>query len=145
MCIYVYIYIYKFILKTLFTWQKNITKRIQNHQKIKKVYYPFLPSHPQHELAKKQQKKGGGMISFDLRGGFAPGKTLMNNVRLHTLAVSLGDTDSLIQHPASMTHAGMNDEALKEAHITPGLVRISVGIEHSADLISDLEQALQKC
>ena len=122
-----------------------ISQWLENHQKVKDVYYPFLPSHPQYELAKKQQKKGGGMISFELRGGFSAGKTLMNNVKLHTLAVSLGDTDSLIQHPASMTHAGMSDDALKEAHITPGLVRISVGIEHADDLIIDLDQALQKC
>ena len=98
----------------------EISRWLENHQKIERVYYPFLPSH----LA---------------------GKTLMNNVKLHTLAVSLGDTDSLIQHPASMTHAGMSDETLKEAHITPGLVRISVGIEHPDDLIKDLDQALQKC
>ena len=123
----------------------EIAHWLENHQKVKKVYYPFLQSHPQFELAKKQQKKGGGMISFELEGGFSAGKTLMNNVKLHTLAVSLGDTDSLIQHPASMTHAGMSEEALKEAHITPGLVRISVGIEHSQDLIADLERALQKC
>ena len=123
----------------------EISQWLENHQKIKKVYYPFLPSHPQFELAKKQQKKGGGMISFELKGGFKAGKILMNSVKLHTLAVSLGDTDSLIQHPASMTHAGMSDEALEEAHIAPGLVRLAVGIEHPDDLINDLDQALQKC
>ncbi len=123
----------------------EISRWLENHQKIERVYYPFLPSHPQFELAKKQQTKGGGMISFEMKDGYLAGKTLMNNVKLHTLAVSLGDTDSLIQHPASMTHAGMSDETLKEAHITPGLVRISVGIEHPDDLIKDLDQALQKC
>lgn len=123
----------------------EISRWLENHQKIERVYYPFLPSHPQFELAKKQQEKGGGMISFEMKDGYTAGKTLMNNVKLHTLAVNLGDTDSLIQHPASMTHAGMSDETLKEAHITPGLVRISVGIEHPDDLINDLDRALQKC
>jgi methionine-gamma-lyase len=118
---------------------------LEKHPKIDTVLYPFLPSHPQVGLAKKQQKKGGGMISFEMKDGYAAGKTLMNSVKLHTLAVSLGDCDSLIQHPASMTHAGMSEEALREAHISPGMVRISVGIEHPEDLILDLDQALQNC
>jgi methionine-gamma-lyase len=123
----------------------EIARWLSQHPKINTVYYPFLDSHPQSELAKRQQKKGGGMIAFELSAGFDAGKKLMNSVKLHTLAVSLGDCDSLIQHPASMTHAGMDLEALKEAHISPGLVRISVGIEHVKDLIQDLEKSLNKC
>ena len=123
----------------------KISEWLEEHPKIERVYYPFLPSHPQYALARKQQKTGGRMISFEMKGGYDAGKTLMNSVHLHTLAVSLGDCDSLIQHPASMTHAGMSIDALKEAHITPGLVRISVGVEHVDDLITDLEKALEKC
>ncbi|TFH01888.1 MAG: aminotransferase class I/II-fold pyridoxal phosphate-dependent enzyme [Calditrichales bacterium] len=123
----------------------HLAEWLESHPKIERVYYPFLPSHPQYELAKKQQKSGGGVISFELKGGFDAGKTLMNNVKLHALAVSLGDCDSLIQHPPSMTHAGMSAAALKEAHIAPGLVRISVGLEHIEDLKADLDQALMIC
>ncbi len=117
---------------------------LEKHPKIETVLYPGLDSFPQHELAKKQMKDFGGIISFEMKGGFEAGKALMNHVNLASLAVSLGDCDTLIQHPASMTHAGMSKEEMEEAHITPGLVRISVGIEHVQDLIDDLEQALRK-
>ncbi len=122
----------------------KIARWLETHAAVEHVYYPFLPSHPQYELAKRQQKGGGGIISFELKGGYDAGKFLMDNVKLCTLAVSLGDCDTLIQHPASMTHAGMSEEAMKEAHITPGLVRISVGIENADDLIEDLHQALKQ-
>lgn len=121
----------------------KIAQWLEKHPAVDKVMYPFLPSHPQYELAKKQQKGGGGIISFELKGGYQAGKNLMDRVKLCTLAVSLGDCDTLIQHPASMTHAGMSEEALAEARITPGLVRISVGIENADDLISDLDQAMK--
>jgi methionine-gamma-lyase len=116
---------------------------LEKHPKIESVYYPFLKSHPQYDLAKKQQKAGGAVIAFEMKDGYDAGKNLMDSVKLHTLAVSLGDCDTLIQHPASMTHAGMNADALKEAHITPGLVRIATGIENVDDLIEDLDQALK--
>jgi methionine-gamma-lyase len=122
----------------------KLAQWLETHPKVSHVYYPFLTSHPQYDLARKQQKGGGGIISFELSGGFDAGRKLMNTVQLHTLAVSLGDCDTLIQHPASMTHAGMSVDALTEAHITPGLVRISVGVEHVDDLIADLDQALAK-
>ncbi len=122
----------------------TIARWLEKHPKIESVLYPGLESFPQHALAKKQMKAYGGMISFEMKGGFQAGKALMNHVKLHTLAVSLGDCDSLIQHPASMTHAKLSPEELAEAHITPGLVRISVGIENADDLIDDLEQALEK-
>ncbi len=121
----------------------KIARWLEAHPAVERVYYPFLESHPQYELAKKQQKGGGGIVSFELKGGYEAGKKLMDSVKLCTLAVSLGDCDTLIQHPASMTHAGMDEAALKEAHITPGLVRLSVGIENADDLIADLEQALK--
>jgi methionine-gamma-lyase len=122
----------------------TIARWLETHSAVDRVYYPFLESHPQYDLARKQQTGGGGIISFELNGGFDAGKYLMDHVELCTLAVSLGDCDTLIQHPASMTHAGMSDEALKEAHITPGLVRLSVGIEHVQDLIEDLDRILKK-
>ncbi|NOY78913.1 MAG: PLP-dependent transferase [Calditrichaeota bacterium] len=122
----------------------TLAQWLEKHPKIDHVLYPGLDSFPQHELAKKQMKGFGGIISFEMKGGFNAGKALMDHVTLASLAVSLGDCDTLIQHPASMTHAGMREEEMEEAHITPGLVRISVGIEHVDDLIEDLEQALEK-
>lgn len=108
------------------------------------VYYPGLSSHPQHELAKKQMDGFGGMVSFDLKGGLAAGCTLMNNVEMISLAVSLGSVDSLIEHPASMTHACIPQEERLAAGLLDGLVRLSVGIEDVEDIISDLKQALEK-
>ena len=121
-----------------------IAQWLEKHPALERVYYPFLKSHPQYELAKRQQKGGGGVISFELKGGYEAGKKLMDSVELCTLAVSLGDCDTLIQHPASMTHAGMSVAAMKEAYITPGMVRLAVGVEHVQDLIDDLDQALKK-
>lgn len=115
---------------------------LENHPKVEWVKYPGLKSHPQHELAKKQMSGFGSMISFELKGGFKAGETLMDNVNLAMLAVSLGGVETLIQHPASMTHAGLSKEAREEAGISEGLVRFSVGIEECEDIIDDLEQAL---
>jgi methionine-gamma-lyase len=107
------------------------------------VRYVGLPSHPQHELARRQMSGFGSMISFELKGGLEAGRRLMDRVRLATLAVSLGGVETLIEHPASMTHAGVaRDERLK-AGISDGLVRYSVGIEDATDLIADLQQALE--
>ncbi|HHY11226.1 MAG TPA: methionine gamma-lyase, partial [Firmicutes bacterium] len=100
--------------------------------------------HPQHELAKKQMTGFGGMIAFELKGGFEAGRTLMDSVRLCHLAVSLGETSTLVEHPASMTHSPMTPEARHAAGIADGLVRVSVGLEHVDDIISDLSQALKK-
>jgi methionine-gamma-lyase len=121
----------------------QIAQWLESHPQISEVYYPGLKSHPQFDLAAKQQKGNGGVISFEMKGGYSAGKNLMDRVNLCTLAVSLGDCDTLIQHPASMTHAGMSETALKEAHITPGLVRLSVGLESPKDIIADLEQAMK--
>jgi methionine-gamma-lyase len=121
-----------------------IAQWLEMNQAIERVHYPSLKSHPQYELAGRQQKSGGGIIAFEMRKGYDAGRALMDNVKLCTLAVSLGDCDTLIQHPASMTHAGMSQDALREAHIAPGLVRLSVGIEHVDDIIEDLDQAIRK-
>lgn len=123
---------------------QKVAEYLEDHPLIEKVHYPGLPSHPQHDLAKRQMDGFGGMISFELKGGIEAGKVLMNSVKLITLAVSLGCVDSLIQHPASMTHSPVPREERLKAGITDGLVRFSAGIEDVEDIISDLDQALNK-
>ncbi len=123
----------------------KIAQYLENHPKIAWVNYPGLPSHPQYDLVKKQMRGPGSMISFGMKGGLEAGKKLMDNVRMILLAVSLGGVESLIQHPASMTHAGVPKEEREKAGITDDLVRFSVGIEDVDDIIADLEQALEKC
>jgi methionine-gamma-lyase len=122
----------------------EIAEYLSKHKKVERVYYPGLPSHPGHEIAKKQMNGFSGMLGFDVKGGKEAGKTLMNSVKLCILAVSLGDADTLIEHPASMTHSTYSDDELTKCGIKPGFVRISVGIEHADDIIVDLEQALSK-
>jgi len=120
----------------------RIASYLESHPAIAWVRYPGLRSHPQYELALRQQKGAGAMISFGLRGGFEAGRILMDKVELAVLAVSLGGVETLIQHPASMTHAKVSPEAKLKAGITDDLVRYSVGIEDVDDLIADLDQAL---
>ena len=123
---------------------KKVVEFLNKHPKIERVYYPGLETHPGHEIAKKQMKDFGAMISFELKGGFEAGKTLLNSLKLCSLAVSLGDTETLIQHPASMTHSPYTKEEREAAGITDGLVRLSVGLENVEDIIADLEQGLEK-
>ena len=123
---------------------KKVVEFLNKHSKIERVYYPGLETHPGHEIAKKQMKDFGAMISFELKGGFEAGKTLLNSLKLCSLAVSLGDTETLIQHPASMTHSPYTKEEREAAGITDGLVRLSVGLENVEDIIADLEQGLEK-
>ncbi len=123
---------------------QKIAEWLEKHPAIKWIKFPGLKSHPQYETGQKQHKGPGGMITFELKGGFEAGKVLMNSVQLCQLAVSLGGVESLIQHPASMTHFSMGKEAREAAEITDGLVRLSVGIENVDDLIEDLNQALEK-
>lgn len=123
---------------------RKVVEFLNNHPKIERVYYPGLETHPGYEIAKKQMKDFGAMISFELKGGFEAGKTLLNSLKLCSLAVSLGDTETLIQHPASMTHSPYTKEEREAAGITDGLVRLSVGLENVEDIIADLEQGLQK-
>ncbi|MGN6182672.1 MAG: cystathionine gamma-synthase [Thermoanaerobaculia bacterium] len=113
---------------------------LAHHAKVKKVYYPGLPDHPQHDLAKRQMNGFGSMISFEL-GSFDNAKKFLDRVRLCSLAESLGGVETLISHPISMTHGSVPDEMRKRLGITPGLVRISVGIEDIEDLIADLDNA----
>ena len=122
----------------------KIAKYLEDHPKVEWVKYPGLPSHEQHELAKKQMDGFGTMLSFEVTGGYEAGKIIMDNVEVAMLAVSLGGVETLIQHPASMTHSKVSSDAKLKAGITDGLVRYSVGIENVEDLIADLEQALSK-
>ncbi|MEC9489232.1 MAG: aminotransferase class I/II-fold pyridoxal phosphate-dependent enzyme [Halanaerobium sp.] len=121
---------------------QEIAEYLQDHPLIARVNYPGLPAHPDHQLAQRQADGFGGMISFELEGGLEAGKVLMNAVGLCHLAVSLGDVDTLIQHPASMTHFNVSRKERAAMGITDGLVRLSVGIEAAVDIIADLDQAL---
>ncbi len=122
----------------------KVAEFLEKHKKVEWVKYPGLKSHPQYELAIKQMDGPGSVISFELKGGLEAGKILMNNVKIAILAVSLGGVETLIQHPASMTHSKMLKESRIKAGITDGLVRYSVGIENIEDIIFDLDQALEK-
>ncbi|HEX6850937.1 MAG TPA: PLP-dependent aspartate aminotransferase family protein, partial [Candidatus Polarisedimenticolaceae bacterium] len=122
---------------------QRIAAWLESRPDVAWVRYIGLPSHPQHELSKRQMSGFGAMISFELKGGFDAGERLMNRVRLATLAVSLGGVETLVEHPASMTHAKMAPAERLKAGITEGLVRYAVGIEEPEDLIEDLRQALE--
>ena len=123
----------------------KIVDFLVGHPKIKQVYYPGMPSHPGHDIASKQMKNGyGGMIAFEVAGGRAAGAKLLNSLELCAIAVSLGDAETLIEHPASMTHSPYSAEELAQAGISEGLVRLSVGLENAEDIIADLKQGLAK-
>jgi methionine-gamma-lyase len=122
----------------------KVANFLDKHTMVEKVYYPGLKSHEGHEIAKVQMNGFGGIIAFDVKGGIEAGKKLLNSLNMCSLAVSLGDTETLIQHPASMTHSPYTREERLTAGITDGLVRISVGLENVEDIIMDLEQGLAK-
>lgn len=122
---------------------QKLARFLENHPKVAWVNYPGLESHPQHDLAKKQMKGFGSMLSFGLQGGYETGKRMINSVKLCTLAVSLGGIETLIQHPASMTHAKVPKQEREEAGIHDDMLRLSVGCEGYEDLKDDLEQAIE--
>ena len=121
---------------------REIARYLAEHPKVKKTYYPGLPDHPQHELARRQMKGFGGMISFDV-GSHEAAQALLSRVRLCSLGESLGGVETLISHPATMTHGSIPEEEREKLGITMGLVRLSVGIEDVEDLVADLSQALE--
>lgn len=121
----------------------KISRFLEKHGKVEKVTYPGLESHPQHELAKRQMTGFGGMITFWIRGGMPAARAFLENVKVFSLAESLGGVESLIEHPAIMTHASVPPETRKQLGIDDSLIRLSVGVEHIDDLIWDLEQAFQ--
>jgi len=122
-----------------------VARALESHRAVSRVLYPGLRSHPQHELAMRQMTGFGGMVGFELAGGRAAGVKLVESTRLALLAVSLGGVETLIEHPASMSHAPLSGEQLRRAGISPGWIRLSVGIEEPEDLIADLQQALDHC
>ncbi len=123
---------------------QRIAEFLEAHPQVERVFYPGLPSHPQHDLARRQMRGFGGMIAFEVKGGREAGRRLVESVRVITLAVSLGGVTSLIQHPASMSHGPIPEEERLATGITEGLIRLSVGIEDVEDLIADLKQALAR-
>ena len=120
----------------------ELAKFLENHVAISSVKYPFLKSHPQFEIAKKQMKLGGNIIAIEVKGGLDAGKKFLNAIKMCSLSANLGDTRTIVTHPASTTHSKLSSEERLAAGITPGLVRISVGLEHISDVIQDVNQAL---
>jgi len=120
-----------------------IAQNLEGHAAIASLKYPFLPSHPQHDIAKRQMHNGGGVISFDLKGGLETGKQFLNKLNMLSKTANLGDTRSIASHPASTTHAKLTPEERAAVGITPGLIRISVGLEHRDDILADILQALK--
>ena len=120
---------------------REIAKFLKGHKKVKKAYYPGLPGHPQHELAKRQMSGFGSMITFET-GSFDNAQKMLRKVRVCSLGESLGGVETLISHPATMTHAALGEKGRKEIGLTDGMVRISVGIEDAQDIMADLDQAL---
>jgi methionine-gamma-lyase len=131
-------------VKTASKNAQKIAEFLANHPAVARVFYPGLSEHPGHDIAKKQMKYYGSVIAFELISGLAGGKKMLNNLNLCVLAVSLGGCETLIQHPASMTHSCLPHEDRLAAGITDGLVRMSVGVESVEDIIAYLEQALNR-
>jgi O-succinylhomoserine sulfhydrylase len=122
-----------------------IAKALENNEKIVWLKYPDLQSHPQYEIAKKQMKNGGGIVCFELKGGLEAGRNFLDNLKMLTITANLGDTRSIASHPATTTHVKLTEEERLAVNITPGLIRISVGLEHQDDILNDILQALEKC
>lgn len=122
----------------------HIAKALEQHPKIAWLKYPFLPSHPQYAIAIKQMKNGGGVFCFELKGGLESGRRFLNSLDLLTLTANLGDSRSIASHPASTTHAKLSEAERQSVNITPGLIRISTGLEYADDVLNDILQALEK-
>lgn len=123
----------------------HIALALEKHAAISWLKYPFLPSHPQHAIALQQMKNGGGIVCFELKGGLEAGRAFLDNLQMLSLTANLGDTRSIASHPASTTHAKLTEEERLAVNITPGLIRISTGLEHADDILDDILQALDKC
>jgi O-succinylhomoserine sulfhydrylase len=121
-----------------------LVKALDGHAKLNWIKYPFHPSHPMYEIARKQMTRGGGLVTFDLKGGVEGGKKFMDALQMLSLTSNLGDTRSIASHPASSTHSKLSAEEQESVGITPGLIRVSVGLEHADDIIADIVQALEK-
>lgn len=119
-----------------------IAMQLEAHPKLLSLKYPFLISHPQYAIAKKQMKDGGGIVCFELKSGIESGRKFLNSLKMLSLTANLGDTRSIVSHPASTTHAKLSEAERAAVNITPGLIRISVGLEHKEDILNDISQAL---
>lgn len=117
---------------------------LENHPETVWASYPFLPSHPQLDLARKQMRMGGGVVTFELKGGLERGRRFLDLLEMCTLTANLGDVRTIVTHPASTTHSKLTEDERQEVGITPGLIRVSVGLEHIDDIMSDIEQAIQR-
>jgi len=122
----------------------KIARALNDHPKISCVRYPFLPNHPQYKIAEKQMKDGGGIVCFELKGGIESGRKFLDALETLSLTANLGDSKSIASHPASTTHAKLTEAERQAVNITPGLIRISVGLEHPDDVLNDILQALEK-
>ena len=123
----------------------QIATALETHPKISWLKYPYLKSHPQYDIAVKQMKNGGGIVCFELKGGLESGRNFLNSLQMLSVTANLGDTRSIASHPASTTHGKLTEEERLEVNITPGLIRISVGLEYVDDILNDILQALEKC
>lgn len=119
-----------------------LAERLEQHPSIGRLRYPLLPSHPQYDIARRQMKNGGGIVCFELKGGLEAGRQFLDKLQMLSLTANLGDTRSIASHPASTTHAKLTEEERQATGITPGLIRISVGLEHRDDILNDILQAL---
>jgi O-succinylhomoserine sulfhydrylase len=120
----------------------QVAKFLEGNSNIKFVKYPFLKSHPQYKVAKDQMKLGGNIVAFEIKGGISAGSNFLNAIKMCSLSANLGDTRTIVTHPSSTTHGRLTEEDRLEVGITDGLVRISVGLENVADIIADIQQAL---
>jgi O-succinylhomoserine sulfhydrylase len=121
----------------------KVAEILAEHPEVEEVRYPFLPSHPQYELAKRQMKQGGGVVTFTVKGGFERAKVFMDALNMISLTSNLGDSRTIATHPASTTHSKLNDEERAQIGIYPGSIRISVGLEDIDDITEDLTTALE--
>jgi len=121
----------------------KLAEFLEGHAQVNWVKYPFLKSHPQYEIAKKQMKAGGCVVAFEVKGGVEAGRNFFDSIKLLSLSANLGDSRSIVTHPASTTHSKLSEEERLKVGITDGMVRVSVGLEHSDDIIADIEQALE--
>ena len=122
----------------------HLAHALEGHDKVSWLKYPFLASHPQYQIATRQMRDGGGLVCFELKGGIEAGRKFLDSLQMLSLTANLGDTRSIASHPASTTHAKLTEEERRAVNITPGLIRISVGLEHKDDILNDILQALEK-
>jgi O-succinylhomoserine sulfhydrylase len=122
----------------------KLAKFLERHTKVNWVKYPFLKSHPMYKVAKKQMKAGGTVVAFEIKGGIEAGRNFFDAIKLLSLSANLGDTRSIVTHPASTTHSKLSVQEREAVNITDGMVRVSVGLEHIDDIIADIQQALKR-